>query len=354
MKTLRILTKWAAGLALGLLAVWLLLAWNSGLFMAHDDRWAVNAGTFTDDGFSQQKKILELATGKVAYLDVGQGQPLVLLHGCPFSIYEWNAVIPELAKHYRVLAPDLRGLGDTPVRLNDDYRLPTDVVMVRQWLDALNIPTADFIAHDHGGAVAQLLMRDDPARIQKLVLTNVEAYDQWPSVSEVPILKAIIHPLTSPIMYHALKIEWVQRLAFSIAVFDEKTLTPEVLRGYALPHVATAERWQRLRRFYTWQLDPTHSQTTTVQAVPAMRAFQTPTLLVWGEKDDNFGPHLAQRLARDIPGVQGIHYLHRSGHMPFEEEPVEYAQTVLGFLQSGTVAEHAVQALAAAREAHAQ
>ena len=260
-------------------------------------------------------------------------------------------MIPKLAKHYRVLTPDLRGLGDTPVRQNDDYRLRTDVVMVRQWLDALNIPTADFIAHDHGGAVAQLLMRDDPTRIQKLVLSNVEAYDQWTSAPKVPILKAIVDPLTSPIMYHALKFEWVQRQAFSIAVFYEKTLTPEILRGYALPHVATAERWQRLRRFFTWQLNRTHSQTTTVQAVPAMRAFQTPTLLLWGEKDDNFGPQLARRLARDIPGAQGIHYLHRSEYMPFEEEPVEYAQTVLGFLGSGAVTEHAALELAAARTA---
>ena len=348
-KFLRTLAKWLGGFAFALLLGWLALAWNSGLFMPHDERWAVTPGDFTDDGFSSQKKILDLPDSKVAYVDVGQGPVLILLHGCPFSVYEWNKVIPELAKHYRVIAPDLRGLGDTPVRLNDDYRLPTDVKMLRQLMDALAIKSAYFVAHHHGGAVAQLLLQEDPARIQKLVLTNVEAYDQWPSKPEIPTLKLIVNPLTSPLMYHALKFEWAQKEAFSVAVFDEKTLTSEVTRGYALPHVATAERWQRLRRFFRWQLDPTHSQMTTVQAVPAMRAFQAPTLLLWGEQDGNFGPHLARRLARDIPGVQGIHYLHRSEHMPFEEEPAEYTQAVLDFMQSGTVADHAKQALAAAR-----
>lgn len=343
--------QWLGGVALFLLFGWLLLAWNSGQFMPNDDRWAVPPGEFTDDGFSSQKKLMDLADGsKVAYLDVGQGPILMLLHGCPFSAYEWNAVLPELIKHYRVIAPDWRGLGDTPVRLNDDYRLPTDVAMVRQLMDSLQIQSADFVAHDHGGAVAQLLMQTNPARIKKLVLTNVEAYDQWPSKPELPILKAIVNPITSPLAYHALKFEWAQAKAFSVAVWDQKTLTPEVLAGYALPHVATPERWQRLRRFFAWQLDPSHAQSTTLQAVPAMRVFQQPTLLVWGERDDNFGPDLAERLARDIPGVLGIHYLQLSKHMPFQEEPADYTRAVLDFLRSGVVSARATQAVAAARQ----
>ena len=68
-------------------------------------------------------------------------------------------------------------------------------------------------------------------------------------------------------------------------------LTPEVAAGYALPHVATPERWQRLRRFFTWQMDEQHNK-ITMTALPALRAFNKPILLVWGELDDNFGPEL--------------------------------------------------------------
>jgi pimeloyl-ACP methyl ester carboxylesterase len=327
-----------------LLVTWLFLAWNSGQFIPEDGRWAVAPGEYTDDGFSKQKKILVLPDSQVAYIDVGKGPPLLLLHGCPFSAYEWHAVLPELAKHFWVIAPDLRGLGDTPVRLNDDYRLATDVTMVRQLMDALSIKSAYFVAHDHGGAVAQMLMQGDSARIQKLVLTNIEAYDQWPSAPEIPILKAIVHWFTSPLMFHALKFDWVRKQAFGIAVLDKKTLTPEILRGYALPHLATRERWQRLRRFFVGQLDPTHAQTSTMLAVPAMRAFVVPTLLVWGQKDDNFGPKLAERLAADIAGVQGLHYLYKSKHMPFEEQADEYTSAVLDFLRHGEVAGHALEA----------
>ncbi|MFA6985902.1 MAG: alpha/beta hydrolase [Arenimonas sp.] len=339
---------WLTGALVGASLGWLAMAMNSGAFIPHDGRWAVAPGEFTADGFSAQKKLLKLPDSRVAYIELGRGPPLLLLHGCPFSAYEWSAVLPELAKHFRVIVPDLRGLGDTPVRLNDDYRLPTDVTLVRQLMDELDIPSAYFVAHDHGGAVLQLLMQHDPARITKAVISNAEAYDQWPSAPEVPILKAIVHPVTSPVMYHALKFEWAQRLAFSIAVHDVDTLTPALLRGYALPHVATPERWQRLRRFFRWQLDPAHAQ-LTVDAVPAMRAFRAPALLLWGEQDENFGPRVARRLARDIPGVTGIHFLKRSEHMPFAEEPDEYAQTVIAFLKFGSVAPHATKALAAAR-----
>lgn len=343
--------KWLWG-TLGTLVVlgtaWTAMAAHSGLFTPHDDRWAVAPGEFTNDGFSNQKRIVRLPSGPVAYVEMGQGPPLILLHGCPFSAYEWNEIIPELAKHYRVIAPDLLGLGDTPVRLNQDYRLPTDVAMVRELMDALEIPSASFIAHDHGGATLQLMMMSDPQRIDRAIMTNVEAYDQWPSKPELPYLRAIVNPFTSPIMYEALQFSAVQRRVFSIAVEDDAMLTPQIAAGYALPHVATPERWQRLRRFFTWQMDETHNN-ITMTALPAMRRFNKPILLIWGERDENFGPQLARRLTRDIPGILGIHFMKNSQHMPMQEENEAYAAAALAFLNDGAVSAEAATEASNAR-----
>lgn len=341
---------WVGLVFVALAAGWTFLAWRAGQFIPHDGRWAVAPGAFTDDGFSQQKQLITLGETQVAYLDIGEGPPLILLHGCPFSAYEWNEIVPVLAQHYRVIAPDLYGLGDTPVRLDQDYRLPQDVELVRRLMDALDIASADFIGHDHGGAIVQLLMQADPDRIQRAILTNVEAYDQWPSAPELPYLRMIVNPVTSPLVYQALQFERVQREVFSIAVEDEAVLTPEVLRAYARPHVAAPERWQRLRRFFRWQMDETHND-ITMTALPGMRAFERPVLLLWGERDENFGPDLARRLANDIPGVRGIHYLHNSQHMPMQEEDEEYARAALAFLQDGAVSSEAQAALSEARSA---
>jgi pimeloyl-ACP methyl ester carboxylesterase len=337
----------ASGIAF---AGWLLLAASAGMFIPHDGRYAVSPGETTDDGFSSQKKHIKVGGLDVAYIDVGSGPPLILLHGCPFSAYEWKDVLPELAAHYRVIAPDLVGLGDTPVRLNQDYRLPQDVALVRGLMDALGVKSAAFIGHDHGGATVQLLMTADSERIERAILTNAEAYNEWPSKPELPYLRLIVNPLTSPIVYHALRFESVRREVFSIAVEDKSVLTRETLVGYTAPHIASPERWQRLRRFFRWQLDEDHND-ITMTALPGMRAFERPVLLLWGERDENFGPDLAQRLARDIPGVQGIHFLKRSQHMPMQEEPIAYAAAALAFLKDGTVSAEAAGELAAARAA---
>ncbi len=331
------LTTAAVGL-LGL--VWLALAYDSGTFIPDDARYAVTQGEFTPDAMAGQKKLIDLGGYKVAYVDMGHGEPVILLHGCPFSLYEWREIAPLLAKHFRVIAPDLIGLGDTPVRLNDDYRLPRDVKMVTALMDRLGIKSAKFIGHDHGGAIVQLLMQHDPGRIDMAILTNVEAYDQWPSKPETADLGLITNPVTSPLVYLALKSRWVQRQLYAIAVANPATLTDETLDSFATEHLANALRWQRLRRFFRWQLDPEHNRLTQ-EAVPSMRRFTKPVLLLWGKKDTNFGPEVAMRLAKDIPGVVGLEWMPHSAHLPMLEEPTLYSNAAEQFFANGTVTDAA-------------
>ena len=282
--------------------------------------------------FSKRKRYLEVGPWRVAYVDEGSGPPVFLLHGCPFHSFQWRDVIPVLSRHYRVIAPDLLGLGDTQVRLTDDYRLPQDVVMLKGLMDALGVPEADFVAADHGAATLQLLMDDEPQRIHRAVITNAEAYDLWPSKPEIKYLRMVVHPVTSPVFRFLLsRSAWVRHEVFSIAVHDEAAFTPEVVLAYARAHTATEARWQRLRRFFAWQLDPEHNR-VTLDAVDGLRRFERPTLILWGKQDTNFGPAIAERLASDIPGTVGIRWLEGSAHMPFQEEPDAYNAALLEFL----------------------
>lgn len=328
---------WRFGAAiLGVLVLfWLALAYKSGTFIPDDGRYAVAPGEFTHDVMASHKKLIDLRGTKVTYVDMGQGEPVILLHGCPFSLYEWHEVAPLLAKRYRVIALDLLGLGDTPVRLIDDYRLPRDVQVVAALMDKLGIRSARFVGHDHGGAIVQLLMQHAPDRIDMAILTNAESYDQWPSKPESEDLHLITNPVTSPLMYFAMQSRWVQRDLYSIAVVDQATLSDAMLDSFASEHLATPLRWQRLRRFFGWQLDPAHNR-LTMEAVPAMRRFRKPVLIVWGEKDTNFGPAIAKRLARDIPGTKGIAWLPRSAHLPMLEQPALYSDIATRFFANGT------------------
>lgn len=178
------------------------------------------------DPFSARKQYLEVGPWRVAYIDEGKGAPVVLLHGCPFHAYQWRDLIPRLASSgRRVLAPDLLGLGDTQVRLGDDYRLPNQVRMVVGFMDAFGIAGADFVAADHGAATLQLMMRDHPERIRRAIITNAEAYDLWPSEPELPYLKLVVSPWLGPLFRFALRFEVVARVPFAGAVDLE---SPEI------------------------------------------------------------------------------------------------------------------------------
>jgi haloacetate dehalogenase len=102
------------------------------------------------------------------------GFPLVMLHGWPESSYCWEAVTPFLNPTLRVIAPDLRGLGDSERTMNAELyqkaELAKDIVEI---IDALNIDELFLAGHDWGGVVAQEVALLIPSRIRKLILMNI-------------------------------------------------------------------------------------------------------------------------------------------------------------------------------------
>src|SRR5918995_7317807 len=116
------------------------------------------------DRFSEKKRFLDVGEARVAYYEEGNGEPLLLLHGCPFSSYIWRKVIPRLSSRYRCLAPDLLGLGDTETPEGTDWSLRAQAGMAIGFLDALGIERAHKGGHDHGGAIAPLLAPQHPER----------------------------------------------------------------------------------------------------------------------------------------------------------------------------------------------
>lgn len=326
------LTAYAIGVLLATAsATWVLGAIRAGLFIRDRMRPASEPNESSFEAFSRAKKFLSIGPWKAAYIDQGNGEPIVLLHGCPFQGYEYSRIIPLLSRHYRVIVPDLLGLGDTIVRLDDDYRLPNQVNMVIGLMDALKIESAFFVGHDHGAAVVQLMMKKCPQRLRAVVLTNAEAYDQWPSAPERLDVQLVVNPATTPIFRLILGTRVAQRWIYRIAVENRGVLTDEVLTGFTRPNMATPERWLRLRRFLSWQLDREHNL-ETMRAVNGIRRFRRPTLILWGRHDTNFGPDIAERLAQDIPGVVRIEWLENSAHLPMLEEPETYAGEIDRFL----------------------
>jgi pimeloyl-ACP methyl ester carboxylesterase len=109
---------------------------------------------------------------RMHYVIAGSGFPLVLLHGWPQSWYEWRKVIPALAEHFTVVAPDLRGLGDSerPMTGYDKRTLASDVYALTQTLGFSKI---GLTGHDWGGAVAFYLAYDHPELVERLLILDM-------------------------------------------------------------------------------------------------------------------------------------------------------------------------------------
>ena len=111
---------------------------------------------------------------QLAYTDAGLGQPVVLLHGYPFNRSLWNEQVSALGNSYRVITPDLRGLGESdasqgPATMN---RMARDVAAL---LDHLEISRAVVGGLSMGGYVALAFYKEFPSRVRSLILADTRA-----------------------------------------------------------------------------------------------------------------------------------------------------------------------------------
>lgn len=288
------------------------------------------------DRFSLAKRFVHVGENRIAYRVEGDGPPVLLLHGCPFSSFVWRNVIgPVAASGHRCVAPDLLGLGDTETPAGADWSLHAQAEMVIGFLDALDIERAAVVGHDHGGAVAQLLAAENSERIDRLVLSNVEAYDNWPSRDERPFIAATQLPIVGRVVLWAWSVPPLFRwaLATGHAVGDRSVLTRDLVRGYVRANLSDAHKRAKTRRFLAGQVDPANNH-VTVEVVDRLRGFEQPTLLLWGADDPHFGPQWAERLAQDIPGVERVEILAGAGHLVMEDQPQQVSEILAAFLAS--------------------
>lgn len=117
---------------------------------------------------------------RLHYAEAGSGPPLVLLHGFPQNWYMWRELIPTLAKHYRVIAPDTRGAGwsDAP---RDGYGKEQLADEVAKLMDAVGAPKARVMGHDWGGYIGFMLALRHPGRVEQYLALNIAT--PWSNIS---------------------------------------------------------------------------------------------------------------------------------------------------------------------------
>ena len=132
-----------------------------------------------------QHHYADLTDVRLHYVVAGQGFPVVLLHGWPQTWYEWRHIIPGLSQKFQVIAPDLRGLGDSsrPAAGYDKKTVGNDIWRLVH--DVLKIDAFYLVGHDWGGPTAYAVAAAHPEAVKKLAILDVTIPgDGSPNISQ--------------------------------------------------------------------------------------------------------------------------------------------------------------------------
>lgn len=248
---------------------------------------------------------------------VGEGPPILLLHGIPSSGAIWRSVAGMLSAGRRVLVPDLVGFGHSARSLDvEALWADAQATAVLALLDDLRIPSVLAVGHDFGGPVAAHLLAQAPARVSGLVLASTNAFSDTP----VPF------PL-SGILWPGLGRAW-ERLLFSGPSLrmmvrrgvgaDSPRLDPAIYVGDKAQAAAT-------RAIFATAL---RELATRYQPITEMfRKVSVPTTVVWGDRDPFFPVAQAHRTAELIRGAE-LAVLPGAGHFLPEERPQQLVEEI--------------------------
>jgi len=280
----------------------------------------------TDDlkAFRQRQKTLTLdglnyLPLQVAYTDVGRGEPVVLLHGIPTWSYLYHDVIPLLEPHCRVLAPDFLGHGYSDRRDRFDRSLRAQAAMIVRFLDELGLEKATIVGHDTGGGVALIMGIDHADRVNRLVLSNVVAYDSWP----IDDMIALGNP------------QWRDKPAAEVAAFvasglpdglhNAERLTPEFERNIVAPYSDEEGKISLIRNASA--LNTNH----TMELVDRHKDITARTLVLWGVHDPWQTIGDGEKLAQEIPDARLVR-LDNASHWLQQDVPEDFAREVVKFI----------------------
>lgn len=273
-------------------------------------------------------KYLDLHGDHVAYLDEGQGEVILLIHGMAGSSQTWRSVIRPLSRNYRVVAPDLLGHGRS-AKPRSDYSLGAFAVSLRDLLDELGVAQATVVGHSLGGGVAMQFVYQHPDYARRLIL--IGSGGLGPDVGwTLRLLSApgaeLIMPIIAPPPVLAVG-EKVRSLFGKMGIGSPRGA--EIWNAYS--SFSDAETRQAFLRTLRSVVD------YRGQSVSALNRLHVkadlPTMAIWGDQDTIIPVDHGYAAQATRPDVR-LEVLTGVGHFPQVERPTEVVELIEDFIST--------------------
>lgn len=224
------------------------------------------------------------------YIDEGEGEPVLMLHGDPTWGYLWRKFIPALSRKRRVIVPDHMGMGksDAP-EAPYPYTLSRHIANLEALVHSIGLSDITLVVHDWGGPVGLGFAVRHPELIKSIVLTNTWAFARWPGAPFPKLIEMIRSPRGEQFVLE--KNGYVARAMAGTVNYPEK-LTPDVMNAYLAPFPAPESRRALLcwsRDIPVAEGDASWDEMKRVEEnLPTFAGI--PVLIVWGMLDPVLPP----------------------------------------------------------------
>jgi haloalkane dehalogenase len=272
-----------------------------------------------------QPHYLELEAGRMHYVDEGQGDPVLMVHGTPTWSFLYRHLIKGLSSHYRVIAPDNLGFGLSDKPSGWSYRPQDHARNLTCLIEKLDLKGINLVVHDFGGPIGLSCAIEHPENVRRIVIFNTFLWSlRGDPAFERP--SRMFNNAFGRFVYEQLNFspEIMVRTAWG----DKKKLTREIHRHYTRALPTSADRqgtWvfvQELLGSSDWY-ESLWDRRENIRAKPA--------LILWGMKDIAFKEKELARMESLFTDVRTVRFP-AAGHFLQDEEGPRIVPLVLDFL----------------------
>jgi len=274
-------------------------------------------------GYAFAPRYVEQEGLRMHYLDLGEGDPVLLLHGEPTWAYLYRKVIPELIGGARVVAPDYFGCGrsDKPVE-REWYTYDAHYESIERFVEQLDLRDITVVVHDWGGPIGLRLCVAKPERVARLVVLNTGIFSGRPPGEAWLRFREFVRRVGTELRAGQLvSVTCVSDLdADVVAAYDAPFPTPESKTGILMfPELVPT--------------DLEHpSAATMIDVREALKSWDKPTLVFFGDSDPIFPPVVAERFAARLPNAVCEPPVAGAGHFLQEDKGEEVGRRIARWL----------------------
>ncbi len=261
-----------------------------------------------------------LTSFKVHYLEMGEGDPLILIHGGGMWLYSFRHNFRDLAGFFHVYALDMPGYGYT-VPLGDtvSYGLDPAADTLLEFMNERNIERASLLGHSWGGGWVLRFASKYPERVERLILIDSSGFNV-PDVLEWELMK---YPLIGELLMNFVTVGTVKKRlerSFFHRHMVSLAMAEEVHLPLTFPHNRKAQL--QIARNQDWKLTES-----------SLQEIRHPSLVIWGDHDAYLDAELLHRFQGCLPNARTFLFK-QCGHSPHEEYPQDVNALITAYLKT--------------------